>query len=116
MPEITCFKCGNRGHMARDCDDQNYAAEIGDGDKPMWCGMCDRDTRLVFHVRDGREAARRCGTCNPSGHLLAVQFKRCKDCKAVIYIWDSRTECGNHPPVGRHLEVQGKAQTKGKAA
>ena len=112
MADITCFKCGNRGHMARDCDCADYAAELGDGDKPPWCGMCDRQTRLVHFSRDGHDAARRCDTCHPSGHLLPAQFKRCGNCKSVIYIWDLRTECGSHRPVGKHLTVREKEEAK----
>lgn len=112
MDSIKCFGCGNYGHLERDCPETAYAAELGDGDKPPWCGMCDRDTRLVYYLRNGRDAARRCETCHPSGHLLPVQYKRCKHCKAVIYQWDRRTECGDHPPTGIQLDMRVKRERK----
>lgn len=98
---VKCFGCQQYGHLERDCPEKTYAAEIGDGDKPPWCNECDRNSRLVYFIRDGAIAARRCQVCHPSGHLLAVQFRRCKPCKAVVYIWDNQTECGSHPPVGK---------------
>ena len=98
---IKCFGCGEYGHIERDCPAKNYATELGDGDKPPWCNGCDRETRLVYFRRDSADCSRRCPVCNPQGHLLAVQFKRCKPCKSAIYVWDTRTECGSHLPIGK---------------
>jgi len=105
---VKCFGCGEYGHIERDCPANSYASELGDGDKPPWCGECDRYSRLIYFIapsgipdRPGTVTARRCKVCNPQGHLLAVQFKRCKQCKAVTYIWDTATECGSHPPTGK---------------
>lgn len=106
LANVKCFGCQNYGHLERDCPDKSFAAELGDGDKPPWCGMCDRVTRLVAIVRDGRELARRCETCHPSSHLLAAQFKRCGTCRAVIYEWDLRSECGTHQPVSKPIPVR----------
>lgn len=100
---VKCFGCGNYGHIERGCPEKTYAAELGD-DKPPWCQQCERETRLVYLRLDGRDAARRCTTCHPSGHLLTAQFKRCKTCKAVIYQWDLRSECGKHEPVSKPKE------------
>lgn len=108
MEGVKCFGCGNYGHYERDCPEKTWASELGDGDKPPWCGQCDRETRLVYFLRDGEYCSRRCRTCHPSGHLLPVQFKRCGKCKSVIYEWERRTECGSHRPVGRHMEVKEK--------
>ena len=116
---VKCFGCQQYGHLERDCPDKNYATELGDGDKPPWCQQCDRETRLVYFMtpsgipdRPGYVTARRCTACHPSGHLLAAQFKRCKQCRSVIYEWDSRSECGSHQPVGEHLEVDSEWRDK----
>jgi len=113
---VKCFGCQQYGHLERDCPSKHFASELGDGDKPPWCSECDRETRLIYFRRDGRDCARRCTTCHPLGHLLPVQFKRCKACKSVIYIWDSRTECGSHLPVGKQLTVKAKAAQERKSA
>lgn len=109
---VKCFGCQQYGHIERDCPEKTYAAEIGGGDKPPWCGMCDRETRLVYFLRDGATTARRCTTCHPSSHLLPAQHKRCKGCKAVIYEWDMRSECGKHQPVGKQLQVNAVTERK----
>lgn len=105
LANVKCFGCQQYGHLERDCPEKTYASELGGGDKPPWCGQCDRETRLTLVRLDGCDTARRCVTCHPSGHLLSAQFKRCGKCKAVIYEWDMRSECGRHQPVGKHMTV-----------
>ena len=99
---VRCFSCQQYGHIERECPDRNSATETGDG-KPPWCGECDRRTRMLTMRRDGRDVAIRC-RCNPNGHLMAGQFKRCPECKAVIYEWDRNSECGKHVPASQPRE------------
>jgi hypothetical protein len=54
------------------------------GDKPPWCGMCDKRTRLI--ERDG--IPRRC-RCHPKTAPLA-QFRTCTVCQDHIYEWQMR--------------------------
>jgi hypothetical protein len=100
LASIRCFGCQQFGHLERDCTNRNSAADTGD-DGPPWCGECDRRTRLHMVHRDGRDAVTRC-QCHPSG--LPAQFKRCGECKAVIYEWDRNSECGSHEPVSKPKE------------
>jgi hypothetical protein len=100
---VKCFGCQQFGHVERDCPNRNTASETGDGDKPPWCRECDRRTRIRTVRRDGRDIAVRC-RCHPSGHLMAGQFRRCGECKAVIYEWDMNSECGSHLPVSKPRE------------
>jgi hypothetical protein len=100
-----CFECREYGHIAADCPAKLYAAEIGDG-KPPWCMQCDRETRLVYVVRHGAEAAHRCQACHPQGHMLPVTYKKCRGCGHAIYFWDVRSECGMHQPVGKQLKTK----------
>lgn len=102
-----CFECQEIGHIAADCPAKLYAAEIGDG-KPMWCGQCDRETRLVYFIRNGAEAARRCPSCHPQGHMLPVTYKKCRGCGHAIYFWDVRSECGKHQEVGKQIKPKQK--------
>lgn len=113
---VKCFGCQNYGHIERDCPEKNYAAELGD-DKPPWCGreICDRETRLIYFLRGGVRCSRRCH-CHPSGHLLPVQFKRCKPCKSAIYAWDTKTECGSHLPVGADFAAKARAKYEAEKA
>lgn len=100
---VKCFGCGEYGHIERECPRKNSAAELGDSDKPPHCGKCDRRTRLVTVRRDGRDVVVRC-RCHPSGQQMAVQFKRCGECKAVVYEWDMNSPCGSHLPVSEPRE------------
>lgn len=107
IESVKCFNCQEYGHLAKDCKtkfyEQEYAAELGDG-KPPWCQQCDRETRLVYFIRDGIETARRCYTCHPKSQTLPEQYSRCKSCRAAVYKWDIRSECGKHTTVGQHLK------------
>lgn len=55
----TCFECGTSGHIAADCPN----AEASDN-RPPWCGICDRRTRLVTVDRE-LGTVRRCPSCHP---------------------------------------------------
>lgn len=102
---VQCYECSEYGHIAADCPSKLYAAEIGDN-KPVWCQQCDRETRLVYVVRDGREAAHRCQTCHPQGHMLPATYKKCRGCGRAVYAWDVRSECGKHQEIGKQLNAK----------
>jgi hypothetical protein len=107
LENLKCFDCEEYGHLAKDCPHKTFAAELGDG-KPPWCGreICDRETRLTYtQTADGLKA-QRCVVCHPQSHSLPVQFGKCRKCKGVVYSWDSRSQCGQHQPVGKQLVVQ----------
>jgi ribosomal protein L32 len=99
-----CYECGEYGHISADCPQKLYAVEVGDG-KPPWCGQCDRETRLVYFVRDGIETARRCAACHPRSTTLPVTYSKCRGCGHAIYAWDVRSECGRHQEIGKRLEL-----------
>ena len=99
-----CFECQEIGHIAADCPQKLYAVDLKDA-KPLWCGQCDSVTRLVYFIRDGHEAARKCKNCNPKPGL-PVTYARCGTCRRGVYAWDVRSECGQHQPVGKHLECR----------
>jgi ribosomal protein L32 len=101
-----CFECQEIGHIAADCPGKLYAVELHDK-KPLWCGQCDRETRLVYFVRDGRETARRCTMCHPRSTTLPATYNKCRECGHAVYAWDIRSECGMHQPIGKQLETAG---------
>jgi hypothetical protein len=103
LASIRCFGCQQFGHLERDCPKKNHAADPDDDNETPWCGECDRRTRLHMVRRDDRDAVTRC-QCHPAGRLPA-QFKRCGECKAVIYEWDRNSECGSHEPVSKPKEI-----------
>jgi hypothetical protein len=105
-----CFECREYGHIAADCPSKLYASEMGDGKAP-WCGQCDRETRLVYFVRNGRDAARKCRNCHPQAGNIPVTYKKCQRCGKAILAWDIRSECGQHQPIGPPASTdKGKAK------
>lgn len=112
-----CFECHEYGHISADCPTKLYGSEIGDG-KPPWCMQCDRETRLIYVVSSRTpsghpvEAAHRCPTCHPQGHMLPVTYKKCRGCGHAIYIWDVRSECGMHQQVGKQIMPKEKEMAK----
>lgn len=89
-----CFECGEPGHMARDCPARLAASENREP-KPLWCGSCDKQTRLVEGKRHGREVIHRCAACHPLRFVPLKQHERCGGCKTLIYTWDN-SPCGKH--------------------
>lgn len=87
---LKCFGCGGKGHMERDCPSAIAAAD-GPDDKPMWCGRCDRRTRLIMV----NGTAYRCQECHPLAHQGIPQTTRCAGCRTIVYRWD-RNPCGQH--------------------
>lgn len=97
-----CYECGDEGHMARSCPNLfaiRQDQERADG-KPMWCGHCDRRTRLVLIITADGEKVKRCD-CHPESHKLPVQFATCPRCRNVVYQWDT-APCEKHQAVGVH--------------
>src|ERR1700734_2080718 len=86
---VKCFQCQNYGHLARDCPDVKFAAELGTADdgRPPWCGQCDKRTRLLYDP--AADSCARCPACHPEKDL-PHQFRICK-CGCAVYRWD-RTE------------------------
>ena len=89
MDNLKCFGCGGKGHIERDCP-SSVVAGISD-DKPLWCGRCDRRTRLI--ELDG--IASRCQECHPLSHFNLAQVIRCPGCHMLVYAWDN-AQCGQH--------------------
>jgi hypothetical protein len=104
LESIKCFECQEYGHLAKDCPGLLYAVDLKDT-KPLWCGQCDDQTRLVYFIRDGIETARKCKNCNPKPGL-PVTYSRCATCRHAVYAWDKRTPCDQHKPVGKHMQCK----------
>jgi len=90
MSNLTCFGCGGKGHLERDCPNANLATD-GPASKPLWCGRCDRRTRLI----ESHGLAFRCQECHPFAHLNLAQHLRCPGCRVIVYVWDTG-QCGEH--------------------
>ena len=89
IENLSCFGCGGKGHMERECPNRQFA--VGPADKPMWCGQCDRRTR---HVESAGVIAR-CQECHPLAHMHLAQFIRCPGCRMLVYADDTNV-CGQH--------------------
>ena len=87
---LSCFGCGGKGHIERECPNAQLAAS-GPADKPMWCGTCDRRTRLI----ESHGLAARCPQCHPLSHMRLAQHSFCPGCRMTVYSWDS-SPCGMH--------------------
>ena len=90
ISNLTCFGCGGKGHVERECPNAQLAAS-GPADKPMWCGTCDRRTRLI----ESHGLAARCPQCHPLAHVQLAQYIRCPGCRMLVYAYDTN-ECGKH--------------------
>ena len=97
IENLSCFGCGGKGHVERECPNRQLAS--GPMDKPMWCGRCDRRTRLI----EMGGVATRCPECHPLSHLLLPQFIRCPGCRMTVYA-DDVNECGKHSSPVRRID------------
>ena len=89
VENLSCFGCGGKGHIERECPNRQLAS--GPADKPMWCGRCDRRTRLI----ESNGLAARCQECHPLAHMHLAQHVRCPGCRVIVYAWDVN-QCGEH--------------------
>lgn len=88
MP-ATCFTCGTSGHIAADCPNNEEL-----DNRPAWCGICDRRTRLVtVNIETG--TVKKCPDCHPAPRKPLPQHKRCGACKMTVHSWDT-SPCGQH--------------------
>jgi len=99
IENLSCFSCGGKGHIERECPNGQLAN--GPADKPMWCGTCDRRTRLI----ESHGLAARCPQCHPLSHLHLVQHIRCPGCRMLVYSWDNN-QCGQHSSPARQLDTR----------
>ena len=65
--------------------------------RPVWCGECDKRTRLVDHG----SYMQRCHRCwawparKTRFHQLLPQHRLCGGCRNLVYEWDAEP-CGKH--------------------
>jgi hypothetical protein len=91
LGKITCFGCGDQGHLERDCPNSG----IDGNGKPPWCGICDERTRQI----DTGHGMARCQQCHPLRRKPLTSDRRCPACRQLIYEWDN-AQCGNHSGPG----------------
>jgi Zinc knuckle len=91
---VKCFECGDDGHVSRNCPNREMLT--GEPRARTWCGMCDKQTRLV----DLGDSMKRCPDCHPLAGQFLKQHTRCGDCRKIIFIWD-RSPCDMHDEVGK---------------
>lgn len=82
--------------------------------RPVWCGECDKRTRLVDHG----SYMQRCHRCwawparKTRFHQLLPQHRLCGGCRNLVYAWDAEP-CGKHRPlaigVTGHQAIPGNA-------
>ena len=94
MGSDDCFECGEPGHLARDCPARLAAAETR-APKPLWCGNCDKETRLVYGIVHGEYLAMRCTRCHPLRFVPLKHHRRCGGCNMIVYTWD-QSPCALH--------------------
>lgn len=94
LENITCYGCGGKGHLERDCTNTGIdtTGHYPDGTpKTLWCGLCDERTRLIGH-----DTVTRCQQCHPLARKQLKQFRRCPRCHATVYEWDNAIDCTAH--------------------
>jgi hypothetical protein len=98
VENLKCFGCGGKGHLERDCPS---SVVVGGTDKPMWCGTCDRRTRLI----ESHGLAARCPQCHPLNHVNLPQHIRCPGCRMLVYVWDVNP-CGQHSSPAKPFDTR----------
>jgi hypothetical protein len=94
-----CFTCNEPGHISANCPTRHQAQPAAN--RPVWCGECDKQTRLI----DRGDSMARCWRCwgwpakgTHNGQLLA-QHRICGGCGQIAYAWDQQP-CGAHTNLG----------------